>query len=164
MTFSFSSAHIPAKQRGAALFVSLMMLILLSLLAVSASQVTGLQERMAGIYRADLVAFENAETRLRNRENTLLGESSAACHHNDADPTLSWRDNATSTAATTTIYNMGVGNRARGFAWRGTSQAGVARTLGDVQCAYFSISAIDHDAAAVANRTSTAIVQSVYVP
>lgn len=163
MTFSFSPARIPAKQRGAALFVSLMMLILLSLLAVSASQVTGLQERMAGIYRADLVAFENAEARLRIRENNLLTEGASACNRTATDPLMGWRDNP-ATAATTTISNMATGPGLRGFALRGTSQAGVARSMGDAQCAYFRISAIDHDAAAVADRTSTAIVQSVYVP
>jgi len=48
-------------QRGAALFVALIMLILLTLLAVAASQISLLQERMSGSFRAQNLAFQNSE-------------------------------------------------------------------------------------------------------
>ncbi len=51
-------------QRGAVLFVSLIILILLTLLGVSAMQVTMLQERMSGNYRASQLAFERSESRM----------------------------------------------------------------------------------------------------
>lgn len=49
------------RQRGAALFVAMIMLILLTLLAVAASQVSLLQERMSGSFRAQNLAFQRSE-------------------------------------------------------------------------------------------------------
>lgn len=51
----------PHQSRGAVLFVALILLIVLSLLAVTAAQVTVLQERMSGNFRALQRAFERAE-------------------------------------------------------------------------------------------------------
>ena len=48
------------RNRGAVLFVALIMLLLLTLLGVTAMQVTMLQERMSGNFRAQQVAFERA--------------------------------------------------------------------------------------------------------
>jgi hypothetical protein len=53
-----------ARQRGAVLFVALVMLLLMTLLGVTAMQVTVLQERMSGNFRAQQVAFERAEGRM----------------------------------------------------------------------------------------------------
>lgn len=52
------------ESRGAVLFVALIMLIVLSLLAITAAQVTVLQERMSGNFRALQRAFERAEARM----------------------------------------------------------------------------------------------------
>jgi len=53
-----------SSQRGAVLFVALIILILLTLLGVTAMQVTLLQERMSGNYRASQLAFERSESRM----------------------------------------------------------------------------------------------------
>ncbi|KRA15295.1 PilX N-terminal domain-containing pilus assembly protein [Lysobacter sp. Root604] len=58
-------------QRGSSLYVALILLILLSLIGVTAVQVTGLQERMSSNYRATQQALENAEASVRQRENDL---------------------------------------------------------------------------------------------
>lgn len=58
-------------QRGAALYVALIMLILLALIGVVALQVAGLQERMSANYQASNMAFQNAEGVARNTEATL---------------------------------------------------------------------------------------------
>lgn len=50
--------------RGAVLFVALIMLILLTLMAVAGMQVTLLQERMSGNFRAQQQAFELSEGRM----------------------------------------------------------------------------------------------------
>ena len=55
------------RQHGAALLAALLILIMLSLLAISASQVTSLQEKMVQAYWSDVRAFEAAEERLRVR-------------------------------------------------------------------------------------------------
>lgn len=54
-----------SRQRGAALLVSLIMLLVMTVLAVTATRTTTLQERMAGNLRNKSLAFEAAETTLR---------------------------------------------------------------------------------------------------
>ena len=56
------------RQTGAALIVSLVMLLAMTLLAVTAARTTTLQERMAGNLRNKSIAFEVAETTLRQGE------------------------------------------------------------------------------------------------
>lgn len=58
-------------QRGAVLYVALIMLILLALIGITALQVTGLQERMTASYRSTNMAFQNAEGRARGKESDL---------------------------------------------------------------------------------------------
>ena len=60
------------RQRGAALFISLMFLIILTLIGLSAANVGILQERMAGNVRETNVAFQNAEATLREIEQRLV--------------------------------------------------------------------------------------------
>lgn len=56
------------QQRGAALFIGLMVLILLALLGLSGMQASVLQERMAGNFRTLNLAFQRAEEELRDVE------------------------------------------------------------------------------------------------
>jgi len=62
---SFSAAR---AQRGIALYVALIMLLLLTLLGLAAIQVTSMQERMVGNYRTFNLAFNRAEQALRDEE------------------------------------------------------------------------------------------------
>src|SRR6056297_695776 len=62
----------PGRHRGAALFISLMFLIILTLLGISAANVGILQERMAGNVRETNIAFQNAEATLREIEQRLV--------------------------------------------------------------------------------------------
>ena len=52
-------------QRGAALFVALMFLIILTVVGLSAANVSVMQERMAGNVRETNEAFQEAEATLR---------------------------------------------------------------------------------------------------
>lgn len=61
----------PRHQRGAVLYVALIMLILLALIGIAGMQVAGMQEKMAANYRATNVAFQNAEGVTRRSENAL---------------------------------------------------------------------------------------------
>jgi len=67
-------------QRGAALFVSLVFLVILTLLGVAAFQSATLQEKMTGNLRDQSVAFQSAEAALRD------GESVVAAALNIASP------------------------------------------------------------------------------
>ena len=66
-----NKSTIPFKQSGMVLMISLIFLVLLTLLAVSAMQGTILQERMAGNTRDRMLALEAAETALRVGSNIL---------------------------------------------------------------------------------------------
>lgn len=56
-------------QRGVALFVSLVFLVILTLLGVAAFQSATLQEKMTGNLRDQSVAFQSAEAALRDGES-----------------------------------------------------------------------------------------------
>ncbi|WP_372381846.1 PilX N-terminal domain-containing pilus assembly protein [Xanthomonas sp. NCPPB 1068] len=58
-------------QRGAVLYVALIMLILLALIGVVGMQVATMQERMSANYLAANAAFQQAERRVREREATI---------------------------------------------------------------------------------------------
>jgi type IV pilus assembly protein PilX len=63
----------PSAQRGAALYVALIMLILLAMLGIVGMQVAGLQERMGAYYLGVNQAFQTAEADVRLRECYLEG-------------------------------------------------------------------------------------------
>lgn len=58
-------------QRGSALVVALVILVVLTIMAISGMQVTNLQERMAGNFRDKELAFQAAEASLREAEMFL---------------------------------------------------------------------------------------------
>ena len=59
---------IQAKQKGIALIVSLIILLLLTIIMVSALRVTTLEEKMSGNSQDQNIAFQAAETALREAE------------------------------------------------------------------------------------------------
>jgi len=63
--------RLPTRQRGAVLYVALVLLVLLALLGIVGMQVAGMQERMAASYRAVNVAFQNAEGVARRTECSI---------------------------------------------------------------------------------------------
>ena len=60
-----------AKQRGAVLIVSLMLLIIMTLIGVTSMRTTTLQEKMSGNTRDNMLAFQAAETTLLDAENFI---------------------------------------------------------------------------------------------
>ena len=86
------------KQAGSALIVSLVILLLLTLIGVTAMSTTSLEERMAGNNRDENIAFQAAETAARDGENwivwvmnTTLGGAPPYAPHSAARTTLSRR-------------------------------------------------------------------------
>lgn len=61
----------PSRQRGAALYVALIMLVLLALIGVIGMQVAGMQERMSSDYRTMNIAFQLAEGVAREKEQEI---------------------------------------------------------------------------------------------
>lgn len=69
-----NSPQMPSRQQGATLAVALIFLVILTLLGLSAMSVTTMEERMSGNTRDHNLAFQGAETALRDAEGYLLGK------------------------------------------------------------------------------------------
>lgn len=71
------------QQNGSALIIGLIFLVLLTILGLTAMQTTTLEEKMSGNLRDRSLAFQSAESALRDAEkyilNTSLGPGVAAC-------------------------------------------------------------------------------------
>lgn len=154
----------PRAQQGAALLVSLIILVMLSLLAISASQVTSLQEKMVQAYWSDVRAFEAAEERLRARERTLrrLSETDDCPVLDDSGAAPEWMN--------TTTRPSSVGNHSAILGrneWKrgsGVHKGNAIGPLSAVDCAYYMISSADSDTREASDANSWAVVQSIFVP
>jgi type IV pilus assembly protein PilX len=118
------------KQSGVVLIISLIMLVLLTLIGVTSMQVTGLEEKMAGNMKSNNLAFQSAETALREGETWLANRPSEpavdsapvwgfnAMDPNSADSTPWWFDtvrnaawwDANAVQSTATLRDFPVGN------------------------------------------------------
>jgi type IV pilus assembly protein PilX len=63
----------PRRQQGVALFISLVLLLVLTIIGVSSVQTTSLEVRMSRNEHDTLLAFQAAESALRDAEGQLLG-------------------------------------------------------------------------------------------
>lgn len=149
-----------SRQRGAVFFVALMLLIVLTLLGLSAAQVTALQERMAAVYRSDRMAFENAEGLLAQQERMTSGLGAGLnviCEnfYKGAGNTETIED-----GSDFAIENLGKG--ASFLPTIGTLEAGIASEIGDQRCLFLQITTYAYDDPDA--QTARALVQSIYVP
>jgi type IV pilus assembly protein PilX len=102
-----SKPHLPslAKQHGAVLIVSLMILIMLTMISLASMQTTTLEEKMTGNTRDRNIAFQAAEAALRVAEDELgavvlpsfNGTAYLYQPENDRWETVDWAYNATAT-------------------------------------------------------------------
>jgi len=148
------------QQRGATLFTALMILILLTLLALSVAQVTSLQERMAGLYRADQQAFQSAEDQMRVQENSVLNISVcvAAENYKSTLPT-GWREGTVSTG--TRIENL-TKSDPNGPLISAFVASGQANRDEQCQIGVFRVTSLQPDNPT--DPTTRALVQSIFVP
>lgn len=108
-----------SSQSGVVLVVSLVMLLMLTLIGVTGTQVTSLEEKMAGNSRDKNLAFQSAEAALRGGEaqiettvslnaftgnNGLLGEDDSS---HDYSLSTTWSSNANSIQFDSGIDNVG---------------------------------------------------------
>jgi type IV pilus assembly protein PilX len=78
MTFTNHPGRAPARERGVALIVGLVILAVLSLIGVAAFTMTTQEERMAGNSRDRMLAFEAAEAALRSCEDFVAANGGTA--------------------------------------------------------------------------------------
>lgn len=67
--------HFPAKQRGVALVVALILLLIMTVLGLVMLRTTQLEERMSANLYARSLSFQSAEAALREAENLLITSS-----------------------------------------------------------------------------------------
>ena len=96
----------PQSQRGAVLYVALIMLVLLALIGIAGMQVTGMQERMSANYLRTNQAFQNAESDARRVESSIAakieGGDVFVANQEACSPTydpLTWADGVTTPTA-----------------------------------------------------------------
>lgn len=99
----------PNQQRGAVLYVALIVLILLALIGIAGMQVTSMQERMSANYLRTNQAFQNAEADARgvetNIETTIAGGATFASSQEECSPSydpLTWSNGVSVTASSYT--------------------------------------------------------------
>jgi len=80
------------KQSGVVLIISLIMLLLLTIIGVTSMQVTGLEEKMAGNFRDQNVAFQAAESTLKEAEIFLLNNPIDATIYDGTNGLLNFSD------------------------------------------------------------------------
>lgn len=77
-----NSTHVThPTQRGATLIISLLLLMVLTLIGVTAMRTTTLEEKMAGNMRDQNIAFQAAEAALRAGENWLAQQTTEPATH-----------------------------------------------------------------------------------
>lgn len=94
------------RQQGAALLMGLVLLLIMTLLGISAMRGTTLQERMAGALHEQNLALQSAESALRAGEQALLNSVTLNFSQpgwydsNETDKTPDWENNATTLSET----------------------------------------------------------------
>jgi len=63
--------HTPEKQQGAVLIVSLLILLVLTMIGITGTRTTTMEEKMVGNMRQQLISFQAAEAAIRDAENWL---------------------------------------------------------------------------------------------
>lgn len=148
-------------QRGAVLYVALIMLILLALIGIVGMQVAGLQERMASNYRAVNIAFQNAESQARateeNIRSQLVGGATYLadreyCEAN-FDP-LTWADGLGSTDTAFITRRID-----KCFA---ASSLRVGERMNEETGNIYEVTVLGNDGTSTAS--ATAVVNTVYIP
>ena len=152
------------RQRGAVLYIALIMLVLLALIGIVGMQVSGLQERMAANYRAVNIAFQDAETRARAVEGQVLasvsgGVGTFAADQEICEPTfdpLTWADDLVAGEDVEGVFTRRVD---KCFA---ASSLRVGERLNEETGNIYEISVMGNDA--VADNAATAVINTIYIP
>lgn len=155
------SPRLPHRQRGAALFIGLMLLILLALLGVAGMQSTTLQEKMAGNYRTLNLAFQRTETTVRVQEDSIQDrvDNNLAFRASDTqcqNLNISTFRGSTPTSAGTS-YTSRLNSCIKGFSSRRFGRL-ENQSVDDV----YQVSGVNHDRAT--DAVSVVVLETVFIP
>ena len=150
---SFSAPR--RSQRGAVLYVALIMLILLALIGIVGMQVATLQERMSANYVAANVAFQNAESQVRSREVEIT-ENVVFDYENCAIPfdPRAWAESQTAANAVRTV-NIGV--------CTGQCSAATGGDSAENLCNLYRTTGFSRDRLSVAESSSLAAIDTIFI-
>jgi type IV pilus assembly protein PilX len=81
--------NLPAKQTGASLFIALIVLLVITLLALSSTREVTLESRITGNYTEQQKLFNSAETGLRDGETSILAGTSPLSPTTDCEAAAS---------------------------------------------------------------------------
>lgn len=159
-----SPPTVSPRQRGAVLFIALIMLILLTLIGVTGMQVTLLQERMSGNFRAQHQSFERAETRMiegrdkvsdRLTAYDLISSREVALVDGKKLPWQSWLTTYPPSAQLATEVRCGMAcgsNRAKSTMWDPNK---------DLR--FYTVTGQEKDPSSDASSAAWSTVQTIYV-
>lgn len=102
-----------SNQRGAVLVISLLLLMMMTILAISMSSTSILEQRMAGNARDKNAAFQSAEAGLRSGEAALKAAADAG--------SLTFCSNLSTCTATPILYFSGTDLSAQSKSWWNTN-------------------------------------------
>ncbi|NCT67348.1 MAG: hypothetical protein GXC76_06855 [Rhodanobacteraceae bacterium] len=153
------------RSRGAVLFIALIMLLLLTILGVTAMQVTLLQERMSGNFRAQQQAFERSEGRMAEGRSKVSDPLWAYDHIPDTPVALS-NSNATPWDAWLTTFPPDQQFAQSVRACGGSCPERRGGIIGDdpnKKPRFYVISAQEKDPSSESANAAWATVQTIYV-
>lgn len=148
----------PGKQRGAALYVALIMLVLLALIGVIGLQVAGMQERMSADYRITNMAFQRTEGLARETESEVAEAVEQSIGANRFDENNCFQEYVASDWAAQVADTQAVHVRRIDMCMPGGSPLEIG--LLDASNRIYQITAYNEDA----GGTSAAVVDTVYIP
>lgn len=156
--------HVPAfldtsHQRGAVLFIGLIMLLLLTLIGMTSMQVTLLEERMAGNFRIQHQAFEAGEGLLKTKRGDLNTDA------NNSGP-LYYSPDATLTAANALPWDVWLTSEPSAPASQVNAHVAVGSppaVMGSRVLKYFVVSALDQDRPGAGGGDAKAAIQAVFI-
>lgn len=145
------------RQSGAALYVSLIILILMTLIGVVAMQVASLQERMSANYQASYLAFQNAERAAREQEReieTAVNASQVVDSNLPPNDCAAVHDASSWSSTTPYVRRLDLC-----FAWGGLDYPKDESERTDQ---IYQITAFERDRAALGS--SEAVIDTVFIP
>ena len=145
----------PHKQRGAVLYVALIMLILLALIGIVGMQVATLQERMSSNYMAANVAFQNTEEDVRTREIAIT--SGDFFENEDCATPFNPKVWAESITAADDIRTVNIG------VCMGECSAAVGGDSAESLCNLYRTTGFSRDQDTVADSSSLAAIDTIFI-
>jgi type IV pilus assembly protein PilX len=159
----------PRQQRGAVLYIALILLILLTLLGIAGVQVASMQERMSAAWRASNLAFQNAESGNRARELDIATVAATgasvdideqSCESFDAG---TWAEEKLGDGEMNGVYVQKIAGGCDTES--GSGAMGTGLTVGDDTNAKYRIAAFSTDQAALTDEASSeSVVDTYFIP